>query len=86
MKMSKAAKVWIDYHTTHSKKNTVRSYRAVIEESWQEFNDAEIDQVTSDDVLSFLSRFMDGNLSTTQRYLGTISDVEAIRWIGNLYG
>jgi integrase len=26
------------------------------------------------------------NLSTTQRYLGTISDLEAIRWIENLYG
>jgi len=25
------------------------------------------------------------NLSTTQRYLGTISDVEAMRWIENLY-
>jgi integrase/recombinase XerD len=25
------------------------------------------------------------NLSTTQRYLGTISDVEAIRWIENIY-
>ena len=26
------------------------------------------------------------NLSTTQLYLGTISDVEAIRWIENIYG
>jgi len=26
------------------------------------------------------------NLSTTQRYLGTVSDVEAMRWIDNLYG
>lgn len=26
------------------------------------------------------------NLSTTQRYLGKISDVEAIRWIDNLHG
>jgi integrase/recombinase XerD len=25
------------------------------------------------------------NLSTTQRYLGTINDVEAIRWIENIY-
>ncbi len=25
------------------------------------------------------------NISTTQRYLGTISDVEAIRWIENFY-
>ena len=26
------------------------------------------------------------NLSATQRYLETISDVEAIRWIENIYG
>ena len=26
------------------------------------------------------------NLSTTPRYLGTVSDVEAMRWIDNLYG
>jgi integrase/recombinase XerD len=26
------------------------------------------------------------NLSTTQRYLGRVSDVEAMRWIDNLYG
>jgi integrase/recombinase XerD len=26
------------------------------------------------------------NLSTTQRYLGTVSDGEALRWIDNLYG
>ena len=26
------------------------------------------------------------NLSTTQRYLGKVSDIEAIRWIENLYG
>jgi integrase len=26
------------------------------------------------------------NLSTTQRYLGQISDTEATRWIENLYG
>jgi len=25
------------------------------------------------------------NLSTTQRYLGTVSDVEAMRWVDNLY-
>ena len=25
-------------------------------------------------------------LSTTERYLGKISDIEAVRWIENLYG
>ena len=26
------------------------------------------------------------NLSTARRYLGTVSDVEATKWIGNVYG
>jgi len=26
------------------------------------------------------------NLSTSQRYLGKVSDTEAVRWIENLYG
>ena len=26
------------------------------------------------------------NLSTTQRYLGKVTDAEAMRWIENLYG
>ena len=26
------------------------------------------------------------NLSTTQRYLGKVTDIEAIRWIENLHG
>lgn len=26
------------------------------------------------------------NLSTTQRYLGRVSDTEAMRWIENVYG
>ena len=26
------------------------------------------------------------NLATTQRYLGKITEVEAVRWIENLYG
>jgi integrase len=26
------------------------------------------------------------NLSTTQQYLGTVSDVEVIKWVGSLYG
>ncbi len=26
------------------------------------------------------------NLATTQQYLGTVSDIEAIKWVDNLYG
>ena len=41
MKMSKAAKIWIDYHKSHSKKNTVRSYQSVIDRFCQEAMDPE---------------------------------------------
>jgi integrase/recombinase XerD len=30
--------------------------------------------------------FRHSSLSTTERYLGKISDVEAMKWIDNLYG
>ena len=32
MKLSKAAKIWIDYQETHSKKNNARSNRTIIEQ------------------------------------------------------
>ena len=42
MKLSKAAKIWIDYHKTHLKK----IYRATIERFIRKFGDRPVDQVT----------------------------------------
>jgi hypothetical protein len=53
MKLSKAAKIWIDYHKTHLKKNTARSYRAIIERFIQEFGDGPIDQVPPEQIQTF---------------------------------
>ncbi len=50
--MSKAAKIWIDYHKAHSKKNTLRSYQSVIDRFCLDFGDFEIQQVTPDDALT----------------------------------
>ena len=49
------------------KKNTVRSYQSVIERFCQDFGDTEIEQVTPDDVLSFLNNFTNGNKPYTKR-------------------
>jgi len=49
------------------KKNTLRSYEAVIEPFCQEFNEREIGQVTPDEILSFLNRLTDGNKPCTKR-------------------
>lgn len=67
MKVSKAAKIWINYHKAHSKKNTVQSYRAIIDKVCQKFGDGDIDQVTPDEVLAFLNRLTEGNKPYTKR-------------------
>ena len=46
MKVSKAAKIWIDFHRTHSKKNTTRAYKSLISKFCKDFGDYEIRQVT----------------------------------------
>ena len=67
MKVLKAAKIWIDYHKMHSKKNTVKTYWAVINRFCREFGDVELDQIRADDVLSFLNHYTNGNKSYTKR-------------------
>ena len=41
MKISQAAKIWIDYHVTNSKKNTVRAYRWIINKFCVDFGEEE---------------------------------------------
>ena len=68
MKVSKAATIWIDYHRGPiPKKNTVRSFKPIIDQFCLEFGAFEIDQVTSDDILRFLNRFTEGNKPYTKR-------------------
>jgi hypothetical protein len=67
MKLSKGTKIWIDYHKTHSKKNTVRSYRAIIERFIQEFGDGPVEQVTPVQILTYLNRLTEVNKPYTKR-------------------
>ena len=67
MKLSRATKIWIDYHKTHSKKNTVRAYRAIIERFIREFGDGPVEQVTPEQILTYLNRLNEGNKPYTKR-------------------
>jgi integrase/recombinase XerD len=49
------------------KKNTVRSYQAIIERYIREFGDGPVDQVTPEHVLTFLNRLTEGNKPYTKR-------------------
>ncbi len=67
MKVSKAAKIWIDYHKANSRENTVRAYEGTISKFSHSFGDKEIDVIGTDDVLSFLNDITDGRKQQTKK-------------------
>ena len=67
MKLSKAAKIWIDYHKANSRKNTVRAYEGTIFKFIAIFGDKDITDVDTDDVLSFLAELTNGRKQQTKK-------------------
>lgn len=61
MKVSKAAKIWLDYHQIHSKKNTIRCYSAVIEKFCEEFEGQQLNELSVDNILEFLNQLTNGS-------------------------
>ena len=55
MKISQAAKIWIEYHVTNSKKNTVRAYRWIIDKFCTDFGGEKLTELSSEKVLHFLT-------------------------------
>ena len=56
MKVSKAEKIWLDYHHIHSKKNTVRCYSAVVGKLCEKFGDQQFSELSVENVLGFLNQ------------------------------
>jgi len=67
MKLSKAIKICLDYHRSHSKPNTVRSYEAILTKLDLTFGDKELAEISSEDVLTFLDKMTDGTKQQTKR-------------------
>jgi hypothetical protein len=63
----KSSQIWIDYQKTHSKKNTISAYQAVIERFLHEFGDGHVDEATPEQILTFLNRFTNGNKAYNSR-------------------
>ena len=53
MKISQTAKIWIDYHVTNSKNNTVRAYRRIINKFCVDFGGEELAELSSEKVMQF---------------------------------
>ena len=54
MKVSEAAKLFIEYHKSHSKENSVRAYNLVISQLCEEFGAENPGAITTEKMLSFL--------------------------------
>ena len=67
MKVSKVIEICLDYHRNHSKPNTVRSYEAILKKFGLIFGDKDLEEVSSEDILTFLSKITDGRKQQTRR-------------------
>jgi integrase/recombinase XerD len=67
MKVSKAAKLCLEYHKSHSKENTLRAYRMVLTQLCEEFGTKNLEDITTERVLSFLNRITEGKKRQTKQ-------------------
>ena len=67
MKLSRAIKICLDYHRNHSKPNTVRSYEAIFTKFGLIFGDKDLEEISSEDILTFLDKITDGTKQQTRR-------------------
>ena len=67
MKVSQASKIWLEYHRAHSRPNTVRAYEFTVEKFNQNFANLNVKEVSTDDILEFMTRFDEGRKSQTKR-------------------
>jgi site-specific recombinase XerD len=66
MKVSHAIQSWFGYHKLHSKKNILRAYQPTITKFGQHFEERELQSLSSDEILSFLTHLTKGNKQLTK--------------------
>ena len=67
MKVSQAATLWLNYHKTNSRDNTVRAYEEMSRKFSEENGDKDLNDLNSDDVLNFLNDMTGGRKPLTKK-------------------
>jgi len=67
MQVSHAASIWLEYHRSHSRENTLKAYQALSCIFLGEFADRQIGEISTEDILSFLNRVTEGKKPQTRR-------------------
>jgi len=67
MQVSHALTICLEYHKSNSRDNTLRAYQAVPPNFDRAFGEKILQEITSDDILSFLNRMTEGTKQQTRR-------------------
>ena len=76
MKVSQAIKSYQEYHRINLKKNTLKNYKFLFTRFSDEFSDRELESITPDEILSFLTQFTYYNFTRLHSTLGYQSPME----------
>ncbi len=55
MKVSQGIHYWLEYHKLHSKKSSLKTYQSVLSKLTTQFGERDLNSLTPDEVLSFLT-------------------------------
>ena len=67
MRVSEASRCFLDYHRINSKTNTVRNYEFVFTRFCNQFGDRELESLTNEEILTFLTQFTERTKQSTKR-------------------
>ena len=67
MKISNAVKLYLEYHKSHSKENSVRAYKLVLSKLCEEFKGEDLENITTERVLPFLNLITEGKKQQTKK-------------------
>jgi len=67
MRVSGAIKCFSDYHRMNSKTNTIRNYKLILSRFCSQFGEREVESITNEEILTFLTRFTEGTKQSTKR-------------------
>ena len=67
MKVQKAVEYCLDYHKTNSRENTIRSYEFILTRFATSFGERDLESLSSDEILAFLTQVNEGTKQGTKR-------------------
>ncbi len=67
MQVSKSSELYLEYHRSNSKKNTIKAYEMILTKFRGQFGDRDLYDITTDDAMFFLNQITEGKKKLTRK-------------------